>query len=308
LPLPVYLPFDPGPHRHRVGTRTLDPGQWIELGRDADGQLAEKRSILAAYPDAVVQVLDGLPGPRAGAVRAAGQELLDVLAAHLVARFPDRYAPSPDGDPTGLLDPRSGTAYVAAPDRSRHPVDVAARLVPEDLCVHLPGADGRLRLVAASVAFPARWLLAEKMGLPIDEIHAPVPGYANAIAVPVDRLLAKLTPDRAMWRLNGSILDNPALFQPTGRGDVHAVRVPDDIVLRSERQTLRRLPRTGALVFTIRTRVDPLISLAAEPAACAQVAAWLRGLGPEMRAYKSLTGTAPAVLAWLEERADGQLS
>ena len=33
MPLPAYLPFEPGPHRHRVGTRTLDPARWVEEGR-----------------------------------------------------------------------------------------------------------------------------------------------------------------------------------------------------------------------------------------------------------------------------------
>jgi hypothetical protein len=296
-----YLPFPAGPHRHRVGTRTLPHGEWIELGDDADGQLAEKRRLLAAYHEDIVRVVDGPPGPGTAAVRAAGEELLEVLTRHLVERFPDRYTVA---GPSGVVDPRTGDPYVPRKLGARlHPVDLAARLVPEDLCLHLPGVDGRLRLVAASVAFPSRWSLAEKMGEAVADIHAPVPSYADAIAHPVDQLLDRLPPERLLWRLNGSILDDAALFQPSGRGRVRSARVPEDIVLRSERQTLRRLPRTTALVFTIRTRVEPLSTIAEDPSACAQVASWLRGLGKPMTAYKSLTGTKPAVLRWLDERA-----
>jgi len=40
---------------------------------------------------------------------------------------------------------------------------------------------------------------------------------------------------------------------------------PEMIVLRTERQTLRRLPKTGAILFTIRTYVTPVVKLAQEP-------------------------------------------
>ncbi|NHC43652.1 DUF3445 domain-containing protein [Motilibacter sp. K478] len=298
MPAPRYLPFEPGPHRHRVGTRTLDVAGWIELGDDADAQLAQKRSVLADHPDEAVAVLDGPPGPGAGTVRAAGDELLAVLEAHLVGRFPDRYA----RDGGTLRDPRSGQAYVDDA-RGLHPVDAAARLVPEDLCLHLPGADGALRLVAASVAFPSRWRLADKLGLPVGEIHTPVPGYAAAIGAPVDLVMSRLTPERGLWRLNGSVLDDPALFQPEPAARPGRAEVPGGVFLRAERQTLRRLPRTGAVVFTIRTYVDPLGAIGDDPAACAQVAAWLRGMPAGLRDYKSLRELGPAVLAWLDSRA-----
>ncbi|RKS72698.1 uncharacterized protein DUF3445 [Motilibacter peucedani] len=284
MPRPRYLPFEPGPHRHKVGTRTLDPAAWIELGPDTDAQLVEKRRVLDVHHDDAFAVLTGPPGPGEDAVRAASAELLEVLSAHLVATFPDRYAAVP-------------------PAAGLHPLELAARLVPEDLCLHLPGDDGVLRLVAACVAFPSRWSLREKLGQAVGEIHSPVPGYDPAIRGPVDQLLDRLPPGRVLWRLNGSLLDDPALFQPAGPARHRGVRVPEGVVLRTERQTLRRLPRTGAVVFTIRTFVDPLAVLADDPAACAQVAGWLRGLPGATAGYKGLEHSGPAVLEWLDERA-----
>ncbi|RJK96430.1 heme-dependent oxidative N-demethylase family protein [Vallicoccus soli] len=292
--MPRYLPFEPGPHRLRVGTRTLDPATWVELGPDADAQLAEKRRLLAGRHADVVAVADADPGP--AAVRAAGRELLDTLVGHLLAHHPERYALR-GGE---VVDPRDGAAYLPAERDGLHPVDLAARLVPEDLCLHLPGRDGVLRLVAASVAFPSRWVLAEKVGRPVAEIHAPVPGYAAAIGTPVDRVLERLDPARGLWRLNGSVLDHPALFQPRRPHREAPPRVPDDVVLRVERQTLRRMPVSGAVVFTIRTHVDPLAALDGDAGARARVAGWLRALPGDLAAYKGLGALAPAVLAWLE--------
>ncbi|RZS90831.1 uncharacterized protein DUF3445 [Motilibacter rhizosphaerae] len=264
--LPRHLPFTDGPQRLRVGTRTLAEGDWLEGGADVAAQLREKARLLRESREAVLQELPGSEG--------ACAELLRVV---------------------------EGAVGAEAPAASS-PLEAAALLVAEDLCVHLPGPDGRLRLAAACVCFPSRWVLAEKMGQPVAGIHDPVPGYADAIGRPVDQLMERLPHDRLLWRLGGSILDDPALFQPR-RATLSPARVPDDVWLRVERQTLRRLPESGAVVFTIRTFVDPLSCLTSSPAACADAAAWVRGLTPEMTAYKSLEGMREPLLAWLDEQA-----
>jgi hypothetical protein len=296
---PRYFPFDAGPHRLRVGARTLDPVTWIELGPDADGQLARKREILAHHHDQVVGALDG--------ATEASAELLAVLREHLVATFPERYAlASGTGADAGVVDPRDGSAYIDPAETARlHPIDLAARLVPEDLCLHLPGPDGALRLMAASVAFPSGWAMREKLGQPVGAIHAPVPGYASSIEHPVDRVMASLTPERGIWRLNGSLFDDDELFRPCYADRTTPSRIPEDVVLRIERQTLRRLPESGAVVFTIRTLIDPLTSIADDPGACARLAEWLRALPREQRAYKRLEELIPDLLAWLDDRRTG---
>src|SRR3546814_15752544 len=65
-------------------------------------------------------------------------------------------------------------------------------------------------------------------------------------------------------RLNWSVMDDPALFQPAGHGRaghdpaITAENAGEMLWLRIERQTFLRLPASGALVFGIRTIVDPL--------------------------------------------------
>jgi hypothetical protein len=72
--------------------------------------------------------------------------------------------------------------------------------------------------------------------------------------------------------------------------------------LKTEYQTLRRLPRTRAILFTVRTMVEPLPTLEAHPTAAAALAASLRGMSPAMRAYKGMAsaGAAEEVLCYLE--------
>ena len=143
-------------------------------------------------------------------------------------------------------------------NESEHPLIGASRLVQEDLCVMQ--RDDDWRLVAACVCFPSRWNLAEKIGTSLDEIHSPVPGYSSALATPTRATFDRLEPDKSFWRLNWTLLDNPDLHQP-GPVRVPGSAAPEDWFFRVERQTIRRLARSRAVVFTIRNYVTALSKL-----------------------------------------------
>jgi len=61
---------------------------------------------------------------------------------------------------------------------------------------------------------------------------------------------------------------------------------PSLIRLRTERQTLRRLPHTGAIAFTIRTYLTPVEHLKNEPGVVRRLAGALRGWGKDISEYK----------------------
>jgi hypothetical protein len=274
---PDYLPFTPGPFRLRVGARPLDLDEWLEVDASYEQELAEKRRLLGERPDDVLAwLLD---------TEAASREVLDEVVGHLRTHFRDRL-----GD-------------VAPPADAAHPIDAAGRLVQEDLCLHLE-VDGELVLAAASVCFPAKWDLRDKIGRPIRAIHQPVPGYDDALGAPVDRLLARLPIDRPVWRLNWSVNSDPALFQSkVGRSSPPEVTVDDAgerLFLRVERQTLRRFPRFDSVLFTIRTYQRPFSELSGRPDVRRDLAAAIRELPEPMRAYKGLRVNAAPAVAWLE--------
>ena len=60
------------------------------------------------------------------------------------------------------------------------------------------------------------------------------------------------------------------------------------LLLQVEYQTLRRLPHTRCILFTVRTLVEPVTELEGAPGAAAALAASLRGMSQVMRAYKGL--------------------
>lgn len=154
----------------------------------------------------------------------------------------------------------------------------AAHAVWEDLCLLQPlGPDGMYVLTAGALAFPTDWHLAEKIGLPVAAIHAPIHGYAEQLADAVDHALATLRAGPVFGRTNWFVVasadwrylpdDDPA----TRFAHVTPDNAGDTLFVRCERQTLRRLPQSGAILFTIGVAVAPLAALS--PAVVQRVAA-----------------------------------
>lgn len=293
-PPPDYAPFRAGPFRLSMGLTPLNLRDWIEPDARMATELYEKERLLHERHR---EVFVTLPEAAEGAA-----EVLELLSAYLPVRFPTLYRRVGER----LDNCVTGHTWNLA-DHTLHPLDLAGRLVQEDLCLMRQDTDTEsYRLVGASVCFPTRWHLAQKIGQSVGAIHAPVPDYEEQLASTMDRFLCRLKTDRPVWRLNWSLLDDPTLFQPTGHGrhrlNTHITRhnAGETVWLRMERQTLRRLPGTGDILFTIRVHVRPLHTLAARPERAAALAAAIRALPPAIQQYKSLLPFRGAVLAWLD--------
>ncbi len=177
-----------------------------------------------------------------------------------------------------------------------HPLDLAGRLVPEDLLLLAPnhrsngglGGDFDWCLVAASVCFPAHWVLAEKIGEPLTAIHAPVPHYSERLATPMDRFFTNMKIGPISTRMNWSLQLGDDLFTPY-RGERKA-RLEDvfneQIYLRVENQTLRKLPQTNHVLFTIRTHMVPIARWNNTPGAIKSLLDMLGEMSVETRHYK----------------------
>jgi hypothetical protein len=293
--LPDYLPFPEGPFRLAMGLLNLDPADWIEVDGNFAAELRLKRRLLAERHEACFLAL---PGSERG-----GAETLEMLAAHLPARFPDIYRR--EGEVLSIA-PLGETWDLCREDL--HPLDLAARLVQEDLCLMRPAGDTYV-LAALSVCFPSRWSIAEKIGKPLRDVHAPVAFYDEKLARPVDRFFSLLKEERPVQRLNWNILDDPALFQPGGHNrkerdpGITPGNAGERLFIRVERQTLRRLARSGDVMFGIRTYVRKLAEIADRPEDCRRLADAIRALPEATFRYKSLPVFAEAALAWLDRHA-----
>ena len=139
-----------------------------------------------------------------------------------------------------------------------HPLCIAAQLVQEDLALMLPPreAGGGYVLGAAAICFADQWRLTDKIGRDLAGIHAPVEGYPQ-IDRPTSAFFRGLEAGGERVRYTHSFCERPDLHidsEPDGSDcPVPSTGLPHSIYVRSERQCLTRLPRSGGVLFTIRT-------------------------------------------------------
>ncbi|MCA0272722.1 MAG: DUF3445 domain-containing protein [Proteobacteria bacterium] len=238
---PILQPEIPEAQRAAAALRlpSMQPvaaGALLTVDGAYSAQLAEKARLIVADRGRVIAVLPG--------AEAALGELLGSVVAALAAR--------PDFAVEGESVRRPDGAVVAV-DRV-DPLLTLSRLVQEDFCILEKRGEEHV-LTAALLCFPAAWTLAEKIGRPLTGIHVPVAPYTEDIARRVQRLFDGVQPGRPVWRANLLRYDDFALFQPYTEAQKRKVGAPDSPFERSERQTVIRLPESGAVVFAIHTTV-----------------------------------------------------
>jgi hypothetical protein len=241
------LPFAPwmDPRTARLpGILPVEGDDWLRMDDAFSGQMAERDRLLATRPERVVGMLES--------ARPAAEEMFAQVLSRL-ARTPGYHVGAstvlrPDGVEVAL-DPAE-------------PMATLLRLVQEDLCLMEKQGDEHV-LTAAALCFPASWWLGEKLGRPLLGIHVPVPSYDADIARRVQRLFDAIRVEQPLWRANALVYRDPTLHQPRREADPRIDRHGGSFV-RSERQVLRRLPQTGAVVFSIHTYVVRIETLSPE--------------------------------------------
>ena len=266
----MYYPVDPRGNRLSVGLRTLDLQNWFEFDDYYAEEIAEKIRLDAANAEVFAQLPEGKLGV---------DEFLDLATENLHTFHPERFKPF-----NSLLE--------------------ISKVVQEDICI-MTNIEGKWILTAAVLYAPSRWKLFDKIGKSLEGIHQPVPGYQEQIGNAVEVTFDKLTADRSMWRANWTLLDNATRFQPTppsaeNQLKIEGANLDEQIFFRVERQTLRKMPESGDIVFTIRTYVTPLGSVLQEIETPEKLLEAIKTMEPEHVAYKGWNALKPALIAHLE--------
>lgn len=284
MPHPIiHTPYDGSSKPFTIGLKPLNVGHWIEIDRHLPGYLYEKAHLAATIADKVIVSQESS--------LAAQIEIRDMVANHVTSHFPHDYSRSGDAI---TIRPAGRTVNLNA--ATFPPIHIAATLVQEDLVLMTKGVEG-WQMAAASVCFPSAWTLQEKFGRPMHVIHKPVPGFSEGTrnAGLIERMFDNLSPAQPVIRWNWSLYGDDELYHPVSD---HGMKrrfgedvEPRNIKLRLERQTLRKLPSSGGIVFTIRIHVDPLEALETHPEGptlAASIAAQIEALSEGEIAYKGL--------------------
>ncbi len=275
-----YLPHLASREILRMGLKQAHSGAWIETDADIGRYHRHKLALRETLDKGVYRSSpESLP---------AQQELASLLYEHLLQEQSGNYL-------------RKGEMLFCAPGDFCVPVNAAeplwntSLLVADDLLL-MQKLAGSYRLTAASLCSPSHWSLAEKFSLPIRGIHDPIPGFHHRLSPSIDRFFDQLRPGPHFERFNWSLQADDELAQFPGAEETAAPATP--LFYRVERQTLKRLPASDAIIFTIRVYLHPLEALQAVEGALPELLDIIRDMPPALASYKGLDRLGAALLKY----------
>lgn len=220
---PPYLPFMQGPADFSPNLSVINEGDWLLPDTEKTAWLNDKCLLMKLMRgDVSAGDLDG----------EAAREVLSLILK-------------------------------ATGDTPRHKMptalEEAASLVTDDLCILEEERRGDWRLAAGVVCAPTFWSLPERIDMDLGGLHGPVPGGDPGLARRIGRIFSGLERGKILRRYNWTVQVGDDRYTPqrpeVDGHDIHG------LFLRVERQTVRKLAKTGAILFSIRNVLDPLVPM-----------------------------------------------
>jgi hypothetical protein len=222
---------------------------------------------------------------------------------------------------------------------------ITAGLIQEDVALMIEGTDGKYYFQAGAICIPGFWRMQDKIGMALDDIHISgnVPRFKEKLQTSMEKFFKRMPVDKPVIRNNyfvqtckpsSHVGDEARLdveeecaseIDPEELGWSESTNGPEDtfshghghaalpasylapstLRLRSERQTLRRLPRTGAIVFGIRTYLFKIEELARERGVADRLGSAIRSWPDDVGIYKGRKMYGEVLLNYLDECAAG---
>lgn len=166
-----------------------------------------------------------------------------------------------------------------------------------------------LYLDAGIVTGPSDWSLAFDIGMDFMQWHKPVPD-AQQVFERAQNYLLTLQPGNPVRRLNWILSVNPRLDRSLesypewhlDKTNLTSEKIGTDVYFRVELQVLERLPKTRAIMFSIRTyllSMNDLVKNKERSQAFYQV---IKTLPESISDYKGISPFRVALLTWMEEK------
>ncbi|KAF2745200.1 hypothetical protein M011DRAFT_479350 [Sporormia fimetaria CBS 119925] len=230
-----------------------------------------------------------------------------IVGTYLPQRFPTLYTLTPQG----LVNKVTNETLPLSPSSIDTALEILGAHIDDDFLFLLPepcttqvqdeSAQPKYRLEAFITCFPSGFRTRLKLGLNLAGIHGPVPSYKAKLEKSMDKFFATLpagkiikrhnwsiTTTRQLCLLGGTHLSPEEVAAREARAEKEEVDI-DNTVMRCERQTLHRLPKSRAIVFGYKTYQYGIRELRDEGVG-EELAQAIEGLGkgnaPGFRAYK----------------------
>ncbi|KAL9594624.1 MAG: hypothetical protein Q9219_006932 [cf. Caloplaca sp. 3 TL-2023] len=283
-----------------MGLRRMPWDEWIELDKEFPDFHAEKSRRIGELGNKIAYTApEGLNG---------AYELLEEFRDYLPQRYPSLFAKTLVGIDNLLTGERFNTTERPL---KQDPMQIAARLVQDDLVITIEKPDGQYYLFGGAVTVPGTWCLEERLGMPLSQIHVDkgkVPGFREKLERGVMNLFRRIQPENPVQRNTWYVIGHDAISEDGFTLGVGKMNMPvENFLFRTERQTLRRLPRSGAVAFHFRTYSVPILDIVKEPYVPGRLASAIRSWDDETAKYKGRY-TFDELLRYLDEKHNEQLA
>ncbi|ETS88263.1 hypothetical protein PFICI_02091 [Pestalotiopsis fici W106-1] len=248
-----------------MGIRTANPSELITIDCNYLSRIQIRQETLRDHADRVLGCL-----PTGVAPLYEVYEYL--LNDYLPARYPSMFTK----EGKKFLNQVTGASLpLEPPSDPLEALRLLGQTIEDDLFLLQQETEGH-RCVGGMCTSPSGFDPSEKIGKLMKDIHEPVPAYEK-IGPSMERYFSRVEVGKNAVRTNWSITTSPELLNLSTNhvkeGDVVEEDIDVDISqarLRVELQTLSRLPRTRALLFSFKTYTYPLADIKSE------------GLGPQL--------------------------
>ena len=299
---PLHRPYLSSGALFQIGTRPMDPTQWLDIGPDHGPFLREKQARLKANSLPFYRTTPGsLP---------AQTELRDRVVAHLLTQHADVFTMA-EGR---LLDHVEGTSH-ALDSPGVEPLAAISQFLEEDFIL-LQQVDGQDQITAASNAYSSSGRIVASVECSITFAHKFVPTLNDQLGPRIDRVLGNIKVDAPVERFNWLLTpiasrlfpENPHAANMAAVSNINASltddpsRVGEVLWIRVERQTLLRLPESGALAFSIYTYSDPLSSIAGDRESLVAMHRLIGSYSEDRMNYAAMAPIRAPLLKWLESQ------
>ncbi|KAJ8128336.1 hypothetical protein O1611_g5299 [Lasiodiplodia mahajangana] len=289
-------------HSTYLAMQEISTSELIVMDNTYLNNITVRKELIQRYPDLVI-------GANPDSHAAVKEIYTWFTGTYLPTRFPTMFELV--DEPKGILNRVDGQVYPSEPPESAETaLGHLGSMMDEDLLFLLPANDGGGYILSAFVnCFANGPHTRQRLQKNVRAIHAPIPGYEDELASRVDQWFDTLSAGKIVKRTNWAITDDNRMFVPEGHfpfSDVSEANPNIDcskLYVRSERQTLRRLQQSGAIVFSLRTYIYPLKTIKDAgygPMLVQAIDGLDRGNGPCISEYKQASMWQKQVTTFLE--------
>lgn len=320
-PLKSY-PFKNGEYKLTMGIRKLDPQDWLLIEPTYLNRIDNKSKIVSnAHPDyppdkdlannTLFSTEEAEPAIR---------EFYDIVVNYMCEKYPMYFKDAKNGK---IFNSITGNHLPARADdvvNARELLVILANNIEEDFLILLKDPsredekDGSEYFFKAGLfGFAAGFNPKDRFNMPLSFVHHPVPGYESKLKLSMNRFFNRIEPGQFVTRSNFSVQTHNKLYVDDQNKGHHLREGEKQVAIdpatldfdkqvhyRSERQALTKLPKSNAVVFTIRTYLLPMSVIKKEDKEVRErLIGAIKGLPEDISLYKRAAEWGPAVIEYL---------